>query len=77
MLFFGNGEVLSAGIYSIAGATSTEGGHSILMVQETQKLFCHSGFSFFSRNSYKMVLLNGAKACNVFWVIEGAASIEA
>jgi hypothetical protein len=25
----------------------------------------------------KMVLLNGAKACNIFWVIEGAASIEA
>jgi hypothetical protein len=41
-----------SGIYSIAGATSTEG-HSILMVQETQKLFCHSGFSSFQLEQHK------------------------
>jgi hypothetical protein len=41
-----------SGIYSIAGATSTEG-HSILMVQETQKLFVIRVSAAFSWNSYK------------------------
>jgi hypothetical protein len=37
-MLFWKRRVLSSGIYSIAGATSTEG-HSILMVQETRSSF--------------------------------------
>ena len=77
-LVFGNGEFLTSGIYDITGAASTvgklyfdgEGNPDALFVIRISEAFSAGAAS-------EMVLLNGAKAANIFWVIEEAASIEA
>jgi hypothetical protein len=75
---FGNGEVLAAGIYSVSGATSTVGTLYFDGAGDPDSLFViRIPAAFSAAAATKMVLLNGAKACNVFWVIEGAASIAA
>lgn len=74
----GNGETLIPGVYTIAGATSTEGTINFDGAGNPDALFViRIGAAFSTASSTKMVLLNGAKASNIFWVIEGAASIAA
>ena len=74
----GNGETLMPGVYSIAGATSTVGTINFDAGGNPDSLFViRIGAAFSTAASTRMVLLNGAKASNIFWVIEGAASIEA
>jgi hypothetical protein len=71
----GHGEVLTSGVYDIAGATSTvgtiyfdgEGNPDALFVIRISAAFATGAAS-------KMVLLNGAKAANIFWVVQGAAA---
>ena len=74
----GGGETLIPGVYTIAGATSTVGTINFDGGGNPDALFViRIGAAFSTAASTKMVLLNGAKASNIFWVIEGAASIEA
>ncbi|MFV8323901.1 ice-binding family protein [Flavobacterium sp. LS2R12] len=74
----GNGETLIPGVYTIAGATSTVGTINFDAGGNPDALFViRIGAAFSATASTKMVLLNGAKAANIFWVVEGAASIGA
>jgi hypothetical protein len=74
----GNGEALFPGVYALSGATSTVGTLYFDGQGNPDALFVIRIDGAFSAGvATKMVLLNGAKASNIFWVIEGAASIEA
>jgi hypothetical protein len=75
---FGSGETLIPGVYTIAGATSTVGTINFDGQGNPDALFViRIGAAFATAASTNMVLLNGAKASNIFWVIEGAASMGA
>jgi hypothetical protein len=77
-VILGNGEVITPGIYGIAGAASTAGTLYFDGAGNPDALFVIRISAAFSvGTATKMVLLNGAKAANIFWVIEGATSIEA
>jgi hypothetical protein len=74
----GGGETLIPGVYTIAGATSTVGTINFDAGGNPDALFViRIGAAFSAAASTKMVLLNGAKASNIFWVVEGAASMGA
>jgi hypothetical protein len=77
-VILGNGEVLIPGIYDAAAAASTVGTLYFDGQGNPDALFVVRINGALSAGvTTKMVLLNEAKARNVFWVIEGAASIEA
>ncbi|MBX9889346.1 MAG: DUF3494 domain-containing protein [Flavobacteriaceae bacterium] len=74
----GNGNVLVSGVYSIPAAASTMGTLYFDGEKNPDALFVIRIAGAFSVGaSAKMVLLNGAKVSNIFWVVEGATSIEA
>ena len=72
----GNGQTLNAGIYSISGNASLNL-NLILDGQANQNsVFIFQIQGAFSANaSSQVTLINGAKACNVFWKIEGLVSL--
>jgi hypothetical protein len=77
-VILGNGEVLTPGIYDIVAAASAVGTLYFDGQGNPDALFVVRINGAFSAGvTTKMVLLNEAKARNIFWVIEGAASIEA
>ena len=74
----GYNEVLTPGVYSIAGAASISGVLNLNGLGDSSKIFIfkiNGAFATAAASSIK--LLNGATACNVFWVVEGAAAIAA
>jgi len=74
----GNGQTLNAGIYAISGA-STLNGELILDGQDNNNasfLLQISG-PFSTAAGSKVTLINGAKACNVFWKVEGLVDMAA
>ncbi|MFV5690158.1 ice-binding family protein, partial [Flavobacterium sp. ZT3R25] len=73
---FGSGETITAGVYLIAGAGSLAGTLTLDGQGNTNAAFVikfEGGFS--STAGSKIILANGARACNVFWIAEGAISI--
>lgn len=68
----GNGATLSAGIYSITGAATLDNTLTLDAKENANAVFIFQiqGALSTSANS-KVVLIGGAKACNVFWKIEG------
>ncbi|WP_395066244.1 ice-binding family protein [Flavobacterium sp.] len=75
---FGGGETLYPGVYAI-GAASSIAGTLILDAQGNSNavfIFKING-AFSTGASSTVVLTNGASACNIFWVAEGAISIGA
>ena len=77
-VILGNGEALIPGIYDVEAAASTVGTLYFDGQGNPDALFVVRINGALSAGvTTKMVLLNEAKARNVFWVIEGAASIEA
>lgn len=75
---FGSGETLFAGVYStaaalsIAGVLTLDGGgdsNSVFIFRSSAAIDTGAGTS--------IVLTNGASACNVFWVAEGAVGLGA
>ena len=73
---FGNGEMLGAGVYSIAGAGSMAGNLVLDGGGNTNAEFVFmigGAFSVGAKSSIK--LINGARRCNIFWVAEGAISM--
>jgi len=71
----GHGEVLTSGVYDIAGATSTVGTIYFDAEGNPDALFVFRiSAAFATGAATKMVLLNGAKAANIFWVVQGAAA---
>ena len=72
----GNGQTLTAGVYSISGA-ATLNGNLILDAQNNGSavfIFKIQG-SFSTNANSKIKLINGAMACNVFWKVEGLVSL--
>jgi Ice-binding-like len=72
-------ETLNAGIYALAGATNLNGNLTLDGQGDPNALFIFkvSGGTFTSSANSQVILINGAVACNVFWVIEGAINIGA
>ena len=72
----GNGDTLKAGVYSITGASSLsqtlylngQGNANAVFIFQLQGAFSSSTLS-------QIKLINNAKACNVFWKIEGLVSL--
>ena len=75
---FGGSETLTAGVYTIAGA-GTSSGTLILDAQynpNAEFIFRFSG-SFTAASNTIISLINGASACNVYWVAATTTSIGA
>jgi len=73
---FGNGEIISAGVYSISGAGSL-GGQITLDGNGNADAFFIIKFqgAFTAGASSSIILANGTQSCNVFWIAEGAISV--
>ena len=71
------GETLNAGVYDIAGSTTLNGILNLDAQNNANAVFIIrvSAGTFSAGSTSEVKLLNGAKACNVFWKIEGAVSI--
>jgi hypothetical protein len=74
----GAGEILGPGIYSNAAAVTTAG---ILTLDgggnPNAEFIFNFGAAFSTGASFELVLKNGASACNVYWVVEGAIALGA
>lgn len=74
----GNGDTLNAGVYAISGDASLND-TLFLNAQENSAavfIFQIQG-TLSSEANAKVMLINGAQACNVFWKAEGAVSLAA
>ena len=66
---FGNGEILSAGVYSIPGAGSLAGTITLDGQNDSDAIFVFKFAGAFTTGAQsKVVLINGARSCNVFWI---------
>lgn len=72
----GNGQVLTAGVYSISSSATLNLELILDAVGNSSAVFIFQIQGALSTNaSSKIKLINGAKACNVFWKVEGLVSI--
>ena len=72
----GNGQILNAGVYSITGATTLNLDLTLNALGNANAVFIFQIEGSFSANAdSKIILLNGAQACNVFWKVEGLVSM--
>jgi hypothetical protein len=72
----GNGDTLIPGIYKITGATVLNLNLYLNAQGDPNAVFIFQITASFSTNaSSKIILINGAKACNVFWKVEGQVSM--
>jgi hypothetical protein len=75
---FGSGETLNAGVYTIGAAGSVAGSLTLDALGDPNAVFIFRyGGAFSTGASSSVILANGASACNVFWVAEGAVSLGA
>jgi hypothetical protein len=74
----GNGQTLTPGVYSIASPATLNLGLNLDALGNSNAVFIIQIQGSFSTNaSSKVYLINGAKACNVFWKVEGLVSMAA
>ena len=72
----GNGQVLTAGVYKTTGVTTLSGDLTLDAQNNANAVFIIQIQAAFSVNANaKVKLVNGAQACNVFWKVEGLASL--
>jgi len=72
----GNGKTLEPGVYSIAGEASLNLGLTLDAKGDPNAVFIFQIDGAFSTNAASEIhLINEAKACNVFWKIEGLVSL--
>ncbi|MBA3663071.1 MAG: DUF3494 domain-containing protein [Bacteroidetes bacterium] len=72
----GNGQSLNAGVYSISGAATLSNTLTLDGQGNANAVFIIKISGPLSTNAgSKVVLMNGALACNVFWKIEGLVSM--
>jgi hypothetical protein len=77
-LTFGTGEVLYPGVYTIAGAGSIAGVLTLNGNGDSNSVFIFKITGAFNTGaSSSVVLTNGASACNVFWISDGAVGLGA
>ena len=75
---FGGGESLFTGVYAIAGAGSLAGNLTLNGLGDTTSVFIFRFTGAFAVGAASTVILtNGARPCNVYWVSQGATSIGA
>jgi hypothetical protein len=75
---FGGGESLVTGAYEIAGAGSLAGNLTLNGLGDMNSVFIFRFSGAFSVGAAsKVILINGARPCNVYWVSQGATSIGA
>lgn len=75
-LAFGAGEVLSPGVYNIAGAATIAGSLTLNGGGDSNALYIIKATGAFNvAASATVTLVNGATSKNVFWVAEGAVGI--
>jgi hypothetical protein len=75
---FGNGETLTEGVYTITGAGTAAGTLTLNAAGNPNAVFIFRiGGAFSTTAGTTVILANGASACNVFWVVEGAIGIGA
>jgi hypothetical protein len=74
-LVFGNGEILSSGVYDVAGAPSLAGTLTLDGGGDTNSVFIIRGPGAFTTGANTIVnLTNGASSNNIFWVSNVALS---
>ncbi|HBS86463.1 MAG: hypothetical protein A2W91_19805 [Bacteroidetes bacterium GWF2_38_335] len=74
----GTGEILVPGVYQIAAAGSITGTLTLDAGGDENALFIFKiGGAFTTAAGTEVILLNNAKACNVFWIAEGAIGMAA
>lgn len=72
----GNGQILNAGIYSIAQSATLDNTLTLDAQGNPNAVFIFKIEGAFSSSAASQVLLtNGAQACNVFWKIEGLVDL--
>jgi hypothetical protein len=75
---FGNGDTVTAGVYAINSAANLSGNYTLNGQGDTNALYIFQIQGAFSTDSNsKIKLINGARACNVFWKVEGLVSMGA
>jgi hypothetical protein len=75
---FGGAESLVTGVYTIVGAGSLAGNLTINGLGDVNAVFIFRFTGAFAVGAASTVILtNGARPCNVYWVSEGATSIGA
>jgi hypothetical protein len=75
---FGNGEILTAGVYSFPAASSLAGDLFLNAAGNPNAVFIFKlGAAFTSGAGSKVILANAASSCNVFWVAEGEMALAA
>lgn len=77
-LTFGSNEVLYPGVYTIAGAASIAGVLTLNGNGDSNSIFIFKITGAFNTGATSTVVLtNGASACNVFWISDGAIGLGA
>ena len=72
----GSGQILNAGVYSIAGPTTLNLDLTLDALGDPTAVFIFQiGGAFSTGANAKVKLANGALACNVFWKVEGLVSM--
>ena len=72
----GNGQLLTPGIYSISGNATLNLNLTLNAQGDANAVFIFQIQGAFSSSAAAQVILtNGAKACNVFWKVEGLVSL--
>jgi hypothetical protein len=75
---FGSGEILEPGVYSTPGAGSLAGTVTLDGGGDPDAIFIFKFNGAFAAGAQsKVILSNGTRRCNVFWISEGATSIGA
>jgi hypothetical protein len=73
---FGSGETLTAGVYSIGGAGSLAGTLTLDGQNDQDALFIFKfNGAFTTEAQSRVILVNGARRCNIFWVAEGVVGM--
>ena len=77
-LAYGAGETLTPGVYYNAGAVTASGSITLDAGGNPNAQFVFQfGAAFSTSTSFNVTLTNGASACNVFWIAEGAIAFGA
>ena len=72
----GDGAILVPGVYAIAGSTTLDLDLTLDAKNDPNAVFIFQIQGTFSTNANsKIILINGAKACNVYWTVEGLVSM--